>query len=44
MISICVIFLLGNVPQIVVMILQNEAMETNFNFQVGALEGSDSKL
>ncbi|CCD64980.1 G-protein coupled receptors family 1 profile domain-containing protein [Caenorhabditis elegans] len=34
MISICVIFLLGNVPQIVVMILQNEAMETNFNFQL----------
>ncbi|EFP03639.1 hypothetical protein GCK72_025363 [Caenorhabditis remanei] len=34
MIVICVIFLLGNVPQIIVMILQNEAMEHNFKFQV----------
>lgn len=34
MIVICIIFLLGNVPQIIVMILQNESMEHNFNFQV----------
>ncbi|CAI2357962.1 unnamed protein product [Caenorhabditis sp. 36 PRJEB53466] len=34
MITICIIFLLGNVPQIIVMILQNEAMENNFNFQL----------
>uniref|UniRef100_A0A8R1I0K1 G_PROTEIN_RECEP_F1_2 domain-containing protein n=2 Tax=Caenorhabditis japonica TaxID=281687 RepID=A0A8R1I0K1_CAEJA len=32
--TICVIFLLGNVPQIIVMILQNEAMEHNYRFQL----------
>ncbi|UMM43370.1 hypothetical protein L5515_018886 [Caenorhabditis briggsae] len=31
---ICFIFVVGNIPQIVVMILQNEAMEHNFKFQL----------
>lgn len=31
---ICIIFVVGNIPQIVVMILQNEAMEHNFKFQL----------
>ncbi|CAI5455798.1 unnamed protein product [Caenorhabditis angaria] len=34
MISICFIFILGNVPQMIVMVLQNEAMENVFGFQV----------
>lgn len=34
MIVICIIFLLGNIPQIIVMILQNESMENNYKFQL----------
>ncbi|PAV57712.1 hypothetical protein WR25_23322, partial [Diploscapter pachys] len=34
MISICIIFILGNVPQMLVMVLQNESMETVFGFQL----------
>ncbi|CAD6190652.1 unnamed protein product [Caenorhabditis auriculariae] len=34
MIAICFIFILGNVPQMIVMVLQNEAMEHVFGFQV----------
>lgn len=37
MLGICVIFMLGNIPQIIVMVLQNEAMEYVYGFQVSSL-------
>lgn len=34
MVAICLIFMIGNLPQTFVMVLQNEARETNYEFQV----------
>ncbi|CAD5232823.1 unnamed protein product [Bursaphelenchus xylophilus] len=34
MVCICLIYLIGNLPQMVVMVLQNETMEDKFGFQV----------
>ncbi|CAB3399578.1 unnamed protein product [Caenorhabditis bovis] len=34
MISICFIFIFGNLPQMIVMVIQNEALENVFGFQV----------
>ncbi|CAD5223355.1 unnamed protein product [Bursaphelenchus okinawaensis] len=34
MVCICLIYLIGNLPQMVVMVLQNETMENRFGFQV----------
>uniref|UniRef100_A0A914HI33 G-protein coupled receptors family 1 profile domain-containing protein n=1 Tax=Globodera rostochiensis TaxID=31243 RepID=A0A914HI33_GLORO len=34
MIAICVIFAIGNIPQMVVMVVQNESLEHSYNFQV----------
>ncbi|VDM63282.1 unnamed protein product [Angiostrongylus costaricensis] len=34
MVAICVIFILGNIPQMLVMILQNEAMDNLYGFQL----------
>ncbi|VDN59962.1 unnamed protein product [Dracunculus medinensis] len=33
MVAICLIFMIGNLPQTFVMVLQNEARETNYEFQ-----------
>uniref|UniRef100_A0A914LRU8 G-protein coupled receptors family 1 profile domain-containing protein n=1 Tax=Meloidogyne incognita TaxID=6306 RepID=A0A914LRU8_MELIC len=34
MVAICVIFVVGNIPQMVVMAMQNEALDNAFSFQV----------
>ncbi|EPB76787.1 7 transmembrane receptor [Ancylostoma ceylanicum] len=34
MVVICVIFILGNLPQMIVMVLQNEAMDNQYGFQL----------
>ncbi|KAI6199414.1 putative G-protein coupled receptor [Aphelenchoides besseyi] len=34
MISICIIFVFGNVPQIIVMLAQNEKLDSHYSFQV----------
>ncbi|CAJ0608955.1 unnamed protein product [Cylicocyclus nassatus] len=34
MVVICVIYILGNLPQMLVMVLQNEAMENSYGFQL----------
>ncbi|RCN53682.1 hypothetical protein ANCCAN_00176 [Ancylostoma caninum] len=36
MVVICVIFILGNLPQMIVMVLQNEAMDNQYGFQVSS--------
>lgn len=36
MIAICFIYVIGNIPQIGVMILQNESVETMYSFQVSS--------
>uniref|UniRef100_A0A915AYF4 G-protein coupled receptors family 1 profile domain-containing protein n=1 Tax=Parascaris univalens TaxID=6257 RepID=A0A915AYF4_PARUN len=40
MIAITFIFMIGNLPQTVVMVLQNDSHEYNFSFQVGCYEDS----
>lgn len=37
MIAICLIYAIGNIPQMVVMVVQNEALESMYSFQVSFL-------